>query len=83
MVGLDELMNTKLELLARTAGMVQYPTGLGIQENTLWGDRNIQQFATLIVQECSMIAELKEQGYKDYDPDVSVGHYIRSAFGVE
>ncbi len=76
-------MNNKLEQLAKQAGMVKYPTGLGVQENTLWGDRNIEQFATLIVQECARIAELAEQGYKDYNADVSVGHYIRSTFGVE
>jgi hypothetical protein len=35
------------------------------------------------VQECAKIAELAEQGYKDYNADVSVGHYIRGTFGVE
>jgi hypothetical protein len=76
-------MHNTLEQLAKQAGMVKYPTGLGITENVIWGDRNIQQFATLIVQECAKIAELAQQGYKDYDPDVSTGHYIRSTFGVE
>ncbi len=74
-------MNNALEQLAKQAGMVQYPTGLGIQENTIWGDRNIEKFAALIVQECARIAELAEQGYKDYNADVSVGHYIRCTFG--
>ena len=46
-------MNTLIERLAKQAGMVEYPTGLGISENTLWGDRNIAQFAKLIVQECA------------------------------
>jgi hypothetical protein len=46
-------MNTLIETLAKQAGMVKYPTGLGISENTLWGDRNIEKFAKLIVQECA------------------------------
>jgi hypothetical protein len=45
-------MNKKIEQLATQAGMVMYPTGLGIQENTLWGDRNIGKFAELIIAEC-------------------------------
>jgi hypothetical protein len=45
-------MNALIETLAKQAGMVQYPTGLGISENTLWGDRNIAMFAKLIVREC-------------------------------
>lgn len=41
------------------------------------------QFAELIVQECARIGELKEQGYSEYDPDISVGWYMRQHFGVE
>ena len=45
-------MNALIETLAKQAGMVEYPTGLGISENTIWGDRNIAQFAELVAQEC-------------------------------
>ena len=43
-------MNEKIKQLAVQAGMVEYPTGINIKENTLWGDRNINQFAQLIVE---------------------------------
>ena len=42
-----------------------------------------QKFAELIVRECAKIGELKEQGYGDYDPDISVGWYMRKYFGIE
>lgn len=46
-------MNKNIEELAKQAGMVKYPTGLGTPpENTIWGDRNIEKFAELIMQEC-------------------------------
>jgi hypothetical protein len=41
------------------------------------------KFAELIVQECARIGELKEQGYEEYDPDLSVGWYMKQHFGVE
>lgn len=44
---------------------------------------NFQMFAELIVRECARIGELKEQGYSEYDPDISVGWYMRQHFGVE
>lgn len=47
-------MNPKIEQLAIKAGMVEYPTGLGIQENTIWGDRNIEKFAQLILQNLTL-----------------------------
>ena len=43
----------------------------------------IEKFAELIVRECARIGELKEQGYEDYDPDLSVGWYMKQHFGVE
>jgi hypothetical protein len=49
-------MNEKIEALAKQAGMVMYPTGLGIKENTLWGDRNIAKFAELLIKECARIS---------------------------
>jgi hypothetical protein len=50
-------MNEQIEKLAKKAGMVMYPTGLGISENTLWGDHNISKLAELIVGECVSICE--------------------------
>lgn len=47
------------------------------------GEPELEKFAELIVQECAKIAELKEQGSNEYDPNVSVGWYIRQHFGVE
>ena len=41
------------------------------------------KFAELIVRECARIGELKEQGYEDYDPNLSVGWYMKQYFGVE
>jgi len=52
-------MNERIEQLAKEAGMVMYPTGLGISENTLWGDRNIGKFAELLIQECAAQAATK------------------------
>jgi hypothetical protein len=45
-------MNEKIKEIAKQAGMVMYPTGLGIQENTIWGDQNISKFAELLIKEC-------------------------------
>lgn len=42
-----------------------------------------EKFAELIVQECTRIAELKEQGYNIYDSNTSVGWYIRQHFGIK
>ena len=43
----------------------------------------MEKFAELIVRECARIGELKEQGFSEYDPYMSVGHYMRQHFGVE
>ena len=51
-------MNPRIRQLATSAGMVLYPTGLCISENTLWGDRNIEEFARLIVRECANQCDL-------------------------
>lgn len=40
-------------------------------------------FAEKIIKDCCEIAELKEQSYPAYDPDISVGHYIRNFFGLK
>ena len=46
-------------------------------------NRFMTVYTNLVVQECARIAEIKEQGYKDFDADTSVGWYIRKKFGVE
>lgn len=47
-------LNKQIETLAKQAGMVMYPTGLGnVHENTIWGDRNIEAFAILIINHCA------------------------------
>lgn len=45
-------MNQIAEELAKQAGMVEYPTGLGIKENTIWGDRNISKLVELVALHC-------------------------------
>lgn len=42
-----------------------------------------EKFAKLIIEECAKIAESKEQGYTEFDPNTSVGWYIRQYFGIE
>ena len=46
-------------------------------------DEELENFCKLVVQECTRIAELKEQGYNIYDSNTSVGWYIRQHFGIE
>ena len=58
-------MNERIKELAIQAGMVSYPTGLGISENTIWGDRNIAMFAELIIKECD-----KQNRFQSYELDM-------------
>lgn len=44
-------MNAKIKKLAKQAGMVEYPAGLGMTVNTIWGDQNIEKFSKLILTE--------------------------------
>ena len=64
------------------------------QETDVWCDQNHygdefynlrweEHFAELIVKECARIGELKEQGHSDYDPNMSVGWYMRQHFGMD
>jgi hypothetical protein len=55
----------------------------GVHYEVLPKDTVYEKFAELIVRECARIGELKEQGYEDYDPDLSVGWYMKQHFGVE
>lgn len=45
--------------------------------------QNIHEFAKKVIDQCVHIAELKEQGYSDYHPDISVGWYIKKHFGMD
>ncbi|CAB4129909.1 hypothetical protein UFOVP116_174 [uncultured Caudovirales phage] len=78
-------MNTLIETLAKQAGMVKYPTGLGISENTIWGDRNIEQFAKLIIQKAgeafwSEDCHASDLAYEEYYRNRKK---INQHFGVE
>jgi hypothetical protein len=55
--------------------------GLGL-DRVKW-EAALEKFAELIVKECARIGELKEQGYEDYDPNLSVGWYMKQHFGVK
>ena len=76
-------MNTLIETLAKQAGMVEYPTGLGIKENTIWGDRNIEQFAKLVIQECANMCLINDTGDATYIGQQAAEKYIKQRFGVE
>ena len=67
-------MNKRIQELAEQAEL---------NATLLFNKEKLEQFAELIVQECAKIGELKEQGFGDYDPDISVGWYMRKHFGVE
>jgi hypothetical protein len=81
-------MNEKIKLLAEQAGMVLYPTGLGISENTIWGDRNIAKFAELIVQECTdtcrklWYEENNRKDIPDHEDPRSVGFHSGMKAGI-
>lgn len=47
------------------------------------GGELLQRFGEEVVKECAKIAELKEQGSTDFDPDTSVGWYMRHHFGLD
>ena len=72
-----------IERLAKQAGMVEYPTGLGIIENTIWGDRNIEQFAKLIVRECANMCLINDPGDSTYIGQQAAEKYIKQHFGIK
>jgi hypothetical protein len=87
-------MNERIKQLAEQAGdyvnEVYTPPVRSKTPGKIWEDGHIdwhtqfnEKFAELIVRECARIGELKEQGYEDYDPDLSVGWYMKQHFGVE
>jgi len=76
-------MNERIKQLAEQAGMEDYPDR-GI--NTLYGDKEIQKFAELIVRGCAMKANataLDLRNYPDLDGRKYVGDCILKCFGVE
>ncbi len=79
-------MNERIEELALDAGLLNYVDNETPRRCFIDGNADLEEvekFVELIVQECAKIGELKEQGYRDYDPDISVGWYMRKHFGVE
>jgi hypothetical protein len=87
-------VNERIKQLAEQAGdyvnEVYIPPVRSKTPGKIWEDGHIdwytqfnEKFAELIVRECARIGELKEQGYEDYDPDLSVGWYMKQHFGVE
>jgi hypothetical protein len=87
-------MNERIHELARQAGdyvnEVYTPPVRSKTPGKIWEDGHVdwytqfnEKFAELIVRECARIGELKEQGYEDYNPDLSVGWYMKQHFGVE
>ena len=73
-------MNTRIQtLLAKFKETESTRRGAKV----LVGHDEIEKFAQLIVQECAVIAELKEQGSAEYDKDISVGWYMQQHFGVK
>ena len=72
-------MNERIKQLAEQAGST-HKQNLGVYQ---FYTHELEQFAESIIQECAKIGELKEQGYGDYDPDMSVGWYMRKHFGLE
>jgi len=55
----------------------------GVHYEVMPKDTVYEKFAELIVQECARIGELKEQGSSEYDPNMSVGWYMKQHFGVD
>jgi hypothetical protein len=82
-------MNERFKELAKQAGMVMYPTGIDIKENTLWGDRNISKFAELIVEKFDDILVLEQLdcvGNKDKQAEERIERLrekVKTYFGVE
>jgi len=75
-------MNERIKLLAEQA-KEESSQWLGSKPATTITYDELEKFAELIIRECAQIGELKEQGFSEYDPDISVGHYMRQHFGVE
>lgn len=80
-------MNERIKELATKAGMVSYPTGIGITENTIWGDRNIEKFVKLIIEDFGNIIIKRQYRYYGDIGDIDelladVTNPINTQFGV-
>lgn len=76
-------MNKRIEeLIKQCDGLVISKMMTGRKQYVFLEDDFIK-FTELIVHDCVKIAELKEQGYNEYDSDVSVGWYIKEHFGIK
>jgi len=86
-------MNKRIRELAELAHI-----GLFEDKSNGWSvlagtDQHLSKFTELVIQECVRIGELKEQGASGfdaggnhvpvYDPDISVGWYMRKHFGFD
>jgi len=76
-------MNEQIRSLAMQSGAREAKTVLNSPPALSLNGDEIAEFAQMIVRACAQIGELKEQGHEDYDPDMSVGWYMRQHFGVE
>lgn len=45
--------------------------------------KNLEKFARLLINECAIIANEKEENFPQYDPNISVNWYIKKHFGVD
>lgn len=69
-------MNYRIRSLAIMAGAKTDAAGRPC-DYSLEGSAAVEQFAQAIIEECIRVAELKEQGYGDFNTNISVGWYIR------
>lgn len=69
-------MNYRIRSWAIMAGAQTDASGRPC-DYTLHGSAAIENFAETVMNECIRIAELKEQGYGDFNDNISVGWYIR------
>ena len=69
---MKKILNARVKELAIQAGMVMYPTGIGIHENTIWGDVNIQKFAELIMIECAGVLDLEFDSKNEVCSDLNI-----------
>jgi hypothetical protein len=76
-------MNERIGKLAVKAGAHWEHGDWNMPSAVYFSEKDLEKFAQLIVKECAMIGELKEQGSNDYDHKISVGWYMRQHFGVE
>lgn len=79
-------MNDRIDELLWQAGgfnRISNPNDSYLDGKYILSQEQLDMFAELIIKECAQIGELKEQGYKDYNTEISVGFYIKQHFGVE